>query len=478
MRGSILRTALLAALLACVALTLTALAGAARHAKSGTVRVGAAVHPSMSATAKGHVGRTHGPSGTVYDQYDNDSGAASSSQNFEAGFDTYDDNLADDFVLGSDASVGQVDAAGTYWNGGGPVNSFNVTIYNDASGSPGTAVQDWANASYTVVGGNDFRISLSPAADLSAGTYWISIQSNMDFGSGGQWGWDDRTVQNTTGAMWENPGGGFGAGCATWTLKTICIPTAGGPDQVFSLSTGGGGGGGDHYAITNEGGGHTIVPGTDDLGSACDDCNVPVTFPFPVTIYGQQYTSGNVSSNGNIQFNTDTQPDYSNTCLPASDHGAAFMGFWDDGYTLNAGYGIFTTTTGSEPDRTFYIEYRGQYFPGVGSLNYEYVFNEGSDVLHVIYGDMTEGTTSSTLGIQDVGQGIYDQYMCNGGGGSIAPGDELTYTPGGPPPPPGWQTVSPMPVDQYGGASASDGTYTYVFGGYSFNSGTQQHAAL
>jgi galactose oxidase-like protein/Kelch motif protein len=29
-----------------------------------------------------------------------------------------------------------------------------------------------------------------------------------------------------------------------------------------------------------------------------------------------------------------------------------------------------------------------------------------------------------------------------------------------------------MPVDEYGGASASDGTYTYVFSGYSFNSGT------
>jgi hypothetical protein len=142
----------------------------------------------------------------------------------------------------------------------------------------------------------------------------------------------------------------------------------GGPDQVFSLSTGGGGGGGgDHYSITNEGGGHSIVPGTDDLGSACDDCNVPVSFPFPVTIYCQNYTSAMVSSNGNLQFNTDTQPDYSNTCLPAADHGAALMGFWYDGYTLNAGYGIFTTTTGSEPDRTFYIEFRGQYYPGVGS---------------------------------------------------------------------------------------------------------------
>jgi hypothetical protein len=45
-------------------------------------------------------------------------------------------------------------------------------------------------------------------------------------GVGGQWGWDDRTVQNGTGAMWENPGGGCGVGCATWTPKLTCIPTA------------------------------------------------------------------------------------------------------------------------------------------------------------------------------------------------------------------------------------------------------------
>jgi hypothetical protein len=475
MRGTILRTALLAALLACVALTLTALAGAARHAKSGAARPGSATHPSLSGTsARAHRGLvSHGPSGTVYDQYDNDTGIASSSQNFEADFDAYDDNLADDFTLGSDASVGQVDAAGTYAGFPGPVNSFHVTVYGDSSGSPGTTIQDWPAASYTVVGGSDFRITLDPAVDLSAGvTYWISVQANMDFGTGGQWYWEDRSVQNGTGAMWENPGGGFGVGCTTWTPKLTCIPTGGGPDQVYSLSSGGGGGGGDHYAITNEGGGHSIVAGTDDLGSSCDDCDVPVSFPFPVTIYGQQYTSGMVSSNGNIQFTTDTQPDFTNSCLPAPDHGAAFFGFWDDGYTMNAGYGIFTTTTGSEPNRTFYIEYRGQYFPGVGSLNYEYVFNEGSDILHVIYGTMDQGTDSATLGIQDVGQSIYDQYLCNGGGGSIAPGDELTYTPGGPPPPPGWTTVSSMPSDEYGGGSASDGTYTYVFGGYSFNSGT------
>ena len=35
-----------------------------------------------------------------------------------------------------------------------------------------------------------------------------------------------------------------------------------------------------------------------------------------------------------------------------------------------------------------------------------------------------------------------------------------------------WQNVAPMPVDLYGAAAASNGTYAYVAGGYSFSTGT------
>ena len=65
----------------------------------------------------------------------------------------------------------------------------------------------------------------------------------MDFGTQGEWGWTDRTVSLITPAAWQNPGGGFGV-CPTWVPKlAVCIPTAGGPDQVYRLNgtTGGGG---------------------------------------------------------------------------------------------------------------------------------------------------------------------------------------------------------------------------------------------
>ena len=37
----------------------------------------------------------------------------------------------------------------------------------------------------------------------------------------------------TSGAAWQNPGGGFGANCPTWGRKTTCRPTQNGPDQLY-----------------------------------------------------------------------------------------------------------------------------------------------------------------------------------------------------------------------------------------------------
>ena len=118
--------------------------------------------------------------------------------------------------------------------------------------------------------------------------------------------------------------------------------------------------------------GQSIVPGTTDTGNHCDDCTTPITLPFPVYIYGTPYTSANVDSNGTIQFTT-AGSTFTNVCLPGPSHGRAFFPYWDDLYTLNDTYGIYTTTTGSAPNRIFYSEWRAQYFPGSGNANFEFV---------------------------------------------------------------------------------------------------------
>jgi hypothetical protein len=68
------------------------------------------------------------PKVVLYDQYDNGSGAATSSQDFEAANDPFDSFNADDFVVpaGQTWNITEVDAQGAYFNGAGPADSFHV----------------------------------------------------------------------------------------------------------------------------------------------------------------------------------------------------------------------------------------------------------------------------------------------------------------------------------------------------------------
>src|SRR5437870_8044 len=101
-------------------------------------------------------------------------------------------NPAEQFVVpaGQTWNVESIDADGVYFNGSGPANSFNVFIYTDNTGLPGTQVFSTTNQPF-VQSSTTFTVNLSPAAVLSPGTYWIEIQANMTFGTEGQWGWTD-----------------------------------------------------------------------------------------------------------------------------------------------------------------------------------------------------------------------------------------------------------------------------------------------
>ena len=113
--------------------------------------------------------------------------------------------------------------------------------------------------------------------------------------------------------------------------------------------------------------GQSIVPGTVDTGIHCDDCTGTIAFPFPVYLYGQSYTNAEASSNGNLQF-TSADTSWTNECLPTSvaPIQAAFFPYWDDLRTDGAGEGVYTATTGSAPNRVFYVEWRAEYFGAGG----------------------------------------------------------------------------------------------------------------
>jgi hypothetical protein len=178
----------------------------------------------------------------------------------------------------------------------------------------------------------------------------------------------------------------------------------------------------DHYNIAQIGG--SIVPGTTDTGNHCDDCVTTIALPFSYTLYDQTYNSITLSSNGNAQLTT-LDAAYSNICLPWATHNYTILPYWDDLYTLNAGFGIFTSVSGTAPNRIFNIEWRAQYYPGTGTASFELRLYEGQTRFDVIYGTVTSGNTSATAGVQK-NDTTFDQYFCNGSGSTATGGQSYT----------------------------------------------------
>ena len=175
----------------------------------------------------------------LYDQYNSpgEPPNAVASQNFEALYDIYDCEVGDDFVIpGSDSwRIELVEVDGNYSPGGGPARSVNVSFYtnDNVSGLPGNPICTFADLAFVDVAG-DFTIPVPNPCCLTAGTYWLVVQVNMDFDPTGQWFWEDRVVQSNEGAAWRNPGDGFGFSCPTWSRKTTCVDAY--PDNFFRLS--------------------------------------------------------------------------------------------------------------------------------------------------------------------------------------------------------------------------------------------------
>jgi len=182
--------------------------------------------------------------GGLWNQYDNpatEPPLGIGSQKFEPAMAAFDDQAADDFVINVPTPpmflyVTGVRVMGEYSAGGGPASSFNVYFYTNRAGHlPGTAVAAFLNRPYTGTP-PDFEIRWSPVSIFpSSGTYWVSVQAVQDFNPNGQWFWHNRIVQTNAGAVWQNPGDGYGTGCTTWNRKNACMPDQVWPDQVFQI---------------------------------------------------------------------------------------------------------------------------------------------------------------------------------------------------------------------------------------------------
>jgi hypothetical protein len=211
--------------------------------------------------------------------------------------------------------------------------------------------------------------------------------------------------------------------CGTAIPITLVVTYTGGSDTIVVSAPVNGSG----YTLTQSSG-NSIVPGTTDIGNHGDDVTTNITLPFSYDFYDGTYTTVNVSSNGNLQFVSNSTA-YANICLPSTALNYAIFPHWDDLRTDAAGRGIFTSTSGSTPNRIFNIEWRATLFSGGGAAKFQVRLYEGLRKLDIIYGDtVTNSGVGATAGIQQGTGASYSQFSCNTA--ALTPGLKLTYTQG------------------------------------------------
>ena len=185
-----------------------------------------------------------------------------------------------------------------------------------------------------------------------------------------------------------------------------------------------------------------ISAGTTDTGNHCDDCSTTIALPFPVSIYGQTFTSAAVGSNGHVTFGT-VNNTFGPACLPNTVANYVIAPYWTDQCTGDCtgvtctGCGIFTSTTGVAPNRAFNIEFRTAYYNSGGTgvrLNYAVRFFEGKTNFDVVYGTINPFTPPSprnlTIGVQK-NVADFTLVACDATGGQAAPvtsGQRLAFT--------------------------------------------------
>jgi hypothetical protein len=188
------------------------------------------------------------------------------------------------------------------------------------------------------------------------------------------------------------------------------------------------------YTITD--GADTIVPGDTDTGNHGDDVDTPVTIPFPFTLYDQTFTSVNVSSNGRLDFVVPNEPGgFTTNCLPAPPNIGPYdftvFPVWQDmrtdfGLSGCANFpggncGVFTSVSGTAPNRIFNIEWRTVYFAdNASTANFEARLYENGGPNNDLRFDVIVGTVQSggdhsyVSGVQgNSGAGFFTQDFCD-----------------------------------------------------------------
>jgi hypothetical protein len=436
----------------------------------------------------------------------------------------------DTFLLAGYQQVGQFLYLAGGWTGG-VATGLTTTRRLDMSSAPGV----WINGPTFTMGRSDLGLAYDAGmnklyalgGDVQGGGFFDSTNEvdelDLTGWPGGTW---NASPPNLPLPVRQANQAGFYNG-DIWSVGGIDGTTFTFLAEVWHRTNGGisCAGCSSGYVTTTSTG--TIVPGTVDTGNHCDDCPTPITFPFPVTVYGQNFNSANVSSNGSLDL-TGTQSPFTHGCLtlPSSLFSEAILPYQDDLETVTGlpgcsafsnGCGIFTSVSGTAPNRTLYIEWHAVHFADTTtSADFELVFYENSQThFDIIYGATSDNGSDETSGVQASPTGPATTFSC--GTATLTNGLDVTYTiTTCPAPVPtdavsrkahgaagtfdielprvdihgavgiedrtqgtggatcgAWQVRTPFPPPtSYGGSATSDGIYAYVAGGYSFDTGT------
>jgi hypothetical protein len=177
---------------------------------------------------------------------------------------------------------------------------------------------------------------------------------------------------------------------------------------------------GDAMGTTCVEGPQTFLPADTVLPLTGDDAYLQISPPFPLTLYGQAYTTAWVDTNGVITFQAPDGASWDHGEIPSppatNRPSGAVYPFWDD-WMVDGDASVLTATTGSAPNRRFIVEWRNvrHFSDAAERVSFEAIFDEaGGDITFAYTGidtaDHERGSTA-TVGIEDAAGVVATQYL-------------------------------------------------------------------
>ncbi|MCW6006701.1 carboxypeptidase regulatory-like domain-containing protein [Micromonospora sp. CPCC 205371] len=204
-------------------------------------------------------------------------------------------------------------------------------------------------------------------------------------------------------------GGCAGSGAAQVTVAGETSVTG---DIAMTSVTGGG------YSFTS--GPRSFLPAEQTtLALTGDDEFVEVTLPFPITLYGQAYSTAWVDTNGVVSFTPPDGSAWNVSPIPsaAEPHrpNAAVYPFWDD-WVVDDEASVRTAMAGTGPNRTFVVEWRNvtNWADRTARVTFQVVFAENGEISFAwkdVAARSVERGGKATVGVENAAGSKAHQYL-------------------------------------------------------------------